>query len=111
MSMKPNFAKIFDPQGWNAYAAAQSSDKKPMPSMIYNLLQQFLDNKRNLDGTTFRYIADYLESGNNIQPYRLEVACSDFGYTMGELDSLRVSGKTAKDIAAEIVGRGVRNSS
>ena len=109
MSVKPNFAKILDPQGWNAYAAAQSLDKKPMPSMIYNFLQQFIDNKRNLDGTTFRYIAEYLESGETTQPYRLEVACSDFGYTMGELDLLRVSGKTARDVAAEIVGRGVRS--
>jgi len=109
--MNPNFAKILDPQGWNAYAAAQSSDKKPMPPMIYNFLQKFLDNKRNLDSTTFRYIAEYLETGDNIQPYRLEVACSDFGYTISELDSLRVSGKTARDIAAEIVGRGVRSSS
>ena len=111
MSIKPNFAKILDPQGWNMYAAAQSSDKKPMPSMIYHFLQEFIDYKRNLDGTTFRYIAEYLETGNNIQPYRLEVACSDFGYTLCELDSLRLSGKTTRDIAAEIVGRGVRSSS
>ena len=110
MSMKPNFAKIFDPQTWNAYAAAQSCDKKPMPSMIYNFLQEFIDNKRNLDGTTFRYIADYMETGHNIQPYRLEVACSDFGYTMSELDFLRINGKTARDIATEIVGRGVRST-
>jgi len=106
----PYFAKILDSQGWNVYAAAQCSDKKPMPSMIYNFLQEFIENKRNLDGTTFRYIAEYLETGDNIQPYRLEVACSDFGYTLCEIDSLRVSGKTARDIAAEIVSRGVRSS-
>jgi len=111
MSIKPNFAKILDPKGWNAYAAAQSSDKKPMPTMIYHFLQEFIDYNRNLDGTTFRYIAEYLETGNNIHPYRLEVACSDFGYTLCELDSLRIDGKTARDIAVEILGRGVRISS
>ena len=110
MSMKSNFAKILDPQGWNAYAAAQCSDKKPMPSTIYNFLQEFIENKRNLDGTTFRYIAEYLETGDNIQPYRLEVACSDFGYTLCEIDSLRMNGKTTRDIAAEIVSRGVRST-
>jgi len=57
---------------------------------------------------TFRYIAEYLET--NIQPYRLEVACSDFGYTLCEIDSLRMNGKTTRDIAAEIVSRGVRSS-
>jgi hypothetical protein len=109
--MKPNFAKIINSEGWNAYAAAESFDKKPMPTMIYHFLQEFIDYNRNLDGTTFRYIAEYLETGNNIHPYRLEVACSDFGYTLCELDSLRIDGKTARDIAVEILGRGVRISS
>lgn len=106
--MKPNFAKTLNPHGWNEYAFTESLKKKPMPTMVHSLLQQFLDNKRNLDGLTFRYIADYLETGENNQPYRLEVACSDFGYTLKELQMLHINGKTARDVAEEIVGRGVR---
>jgi hypothetical protein len=59
-----------------------------------------------LANTTFKYIAAYMESGNALdQAARFEVACSDFGYTLAELQSLREEGKTALDVVDEILAR------
>jgi len=81
-----------------------------MPAAVYGVLKLYVeDEKANVDGTTFRHIANYLATGDaDAQPARLEVACADFGYTLGELRTLRAEGKTGRDVAAEVVGRGVR---
>lgn len=95
---------------WATYVAGCSARKRPVPPRTFRILERYIgDPEASLDGTTFRYLAEYLATG--AQPPRLEVACFDFGYSLGELHALRAKRKTGRDVAAEIVGRGVRSSS
>lgn len=62
-------------------------------------------NIENLSYCTFRYIVEFFD--NKPQHPRFKTACSDYGYTIEEITGLKNSGKTAKDIAKEILDRGV----
>ena len=97
---------------WAQFAAHAESQKVPMPQGIHGLLARCLAaGNTALGGTTFRYIHDFLATGDEkAQAARLGVACADFGYTLAELRALRAAGKTGRDVAAEVVGRGVRRS-
>lgn len=95
--------------GWADWSAEQQATREKMPLAVHSILLRYIQNSAtDLSWTTFRHIAAYFATGT--RGARLEVACADFGYTFEELEALRGAGKTAKDVASEIVGRGVDDS-
>ena len=82
----------------------QQLPRKKWKLPIAFIIQRWLDTNDNtvLENCTFRYIVNYF---NGCQPDRLKIALYDFGYTLRELEILQKEGKTARDIALEIVSR------
>jgi hypothetical protein len=80
--------------------------KEQMPPFALGVMRAYLGGKNSdARGTTFTHIVRYMEDGSDPEK-RLWVACADYGYTVEELDTLKAEGKTAKDIAQEVVDRG-----
>jgi hypothetical protein len=87
-----------------------SAKKSPMSAPVHSILASYAvgGSSAGLRGTTFLHIDNFLASGEaGAQPARLRVACADFGYTLDELRALRAAGKLGRDVAAEVVSRGV----
>jgi hypothetical protein len=96
---------ILSGEGFEKWLKAQQSTKKPFspqcPAM--DILRRFVhQDEPVVEGTTFFYIAEYFKGTCH---ERLPIACADFGYTRKELDQLAKDGKTAKDVAKEIIER------
>ena len=102
----PNFAKLFG-NGWSEFVEKQSRLKHRMPRPVHTLLTKYVNGDPvSLENTTFKYINRFLETGDVTEQFaRLEVACTDFGYTLDELKQLRSEGKNGLDVAREIVSR------
>ena len=98
------------------------------PAPVLNIIKEYCEsgNMDCLDGTTFYYIAIYMDESIDTFiderlmgfPYflsqknvtqklkeRLRVGCMDFSYSAEELDCLKAEGKTSLDIAREICNR------
>jgi hypothetical protein len=90
------------------FAAGLAERKSVLPSIVVGILTEYAadGDKAHLEYTTFRHIDTFLASGE-VAP-RLWVACGDFGYPLEELQQLRAAGKTGRQVAAEVVARGVR---
>ena len=81
-----------------------------MPPLAANqFLSEWLAQERpalHIDARpTVCYSSVYFSTGV-VHP-RLKVACADYGYTQVELAAFKAQGKTARDLAQEIVARGV----
>ena len=98
-----NFAARLTPQGWAAHAASTQARKAPMPPRVRSLLKRFVAEGGPLEGSTFTHIANFFKGAADAE--RLEVACADFGYSIAELRALANAGKTAQDVATEIIAR------
>ena len=90
------------------FAAKLAERKSALPPAVVGILTDYVTDgdKAHLDCTTFQHIDAFLATGEEAP--RLWVACGDFGYTLGELQRLRAAGKTGRQVAAEVVARGVR---
>ena len=98
-----NFAARLSPTGWAAHAASAQLRKAPMPPGARRQLKSFAEGGPLSEGSTFTHIANFFKGAADSE--RLEVACADFGYSVSELRALAAAGKTAQDVAAEIVAR------
>ena len=91
-----------DYKRWND---ARMRRKKPLPAMAYGVLSAWVASNGTKDEllnmATFRYIVAHLKNPTAPVTDRLFVALGDVGYTPDEL-----KGKTALEIAKEIVARG-----
>lgn len=56
-----------------------------------------------LEKTSFKHIAIYMDFGTKTE--RLDIACSDFGFTLQELKQLRREKKNSFDVASEVTSR------
>jgi hypothetical protein len=90
------------------FAAELAERKSALPPAVVGILSDYVTDgdKAHLGFTTFRHIDAFLATGEEAP--RLWVACGDFGYTLGDLQRLRAAGKTGRQVAAEVVARGVR---
>jgi hypothetical protein len=90
------------------FAAELAERKSALPPAVVGILSDYATDgdKTHLGFTTFRHIDAFLATGEEAP--RLWVACGDFGYTLGDLQRLRAAGKTGRQVAAEVVARGVR---
>lgn len=85
----------------------QHVKERPQPG-FYAALQGWLsegDARAPCPPTTFDYVIRYM--ANREQHPRLAVGLGDIGYTREELDALLAQGKTALDVAREVVACGV----
>jgi hypothetical protein len=85
----------------------QHVKERPQPA-FYAVLTGWIkdgDALGPLPSTTFDYVIQYM--ANREQHPRLGVGLGDIGYTREELDALLSVGKTALDVAREVVARGV----
>lgn len=98
-----NFAARLNPEGWAAHAAAQQVRKAPMPPRALGHLKRFAEGGPLSEGSTFTHIVNFFKGAPD--GGRLEVACADFGYSIAELRALAGAGKTAQDVATEIIAR------
>ncbi len=92
--------KLIDP-----YLSADMNTKSVMPETQIRLLSRYINNP-DLDilrNSTFRYIAIYMDSGQ--QHPRLKIACSDFGYTFQELEQFRHDRISSVDVACAVISR------
>jgi hypothetical protein len=58
---------------------------------------------------SFKHVIAYMDKGH--AGPELAVALVDYGYTRDEIDAAKAAGKTARDIAREIVNHGYDDSS
>jgi len=104
MAAPQNLAKRLHPAAWAQHVAAQTAVKAAMPDHLNRTLLAFSrDARTSLGHTTFRYIADFLETGRESE--RLEVGCADFGFALGELRGLREAGVSAQAVALGVARR------
>jgi hypothetical protein len=113
MSYQIILAKDLDKDArYQAWLVAQAQVKKQLPPAAFTAIKGWMETPGSKAGdiphVTFTYIAAFFETGKEAD--RLKVACADYGYTIDELKALKAAGKTAKDVAAEIVARGMDNS-
>ncbi len=95
-------------KGYQDWLKAQPIVKKQMPPGACAALLGWVKEGRDSDDiahSTFQYIAMLVDEGK--EHSRLAVAALDFGYTRDELLQLKQQGKTGKDIAREVLARGV----
>ena len=79
--------------------------KEVVSDGIRTILNRFI-NGGGLDSLsmcTFRHIVIFLDTGQKTQ--RLEIACRDFGYTMKELEQLRMNNINSIALANEVLSR------
>lgn len=91
------------------YIYVLQRQKRPTSFAAHLIIKKWHDSGRTDQGMgmcTFKHIINYM-SWNQVDKSRLPVALADYGFTLEELDSALKEGKTAKDIAAEIIARGV----
>jgi hypothetical protein len=93
--------------GYQKYLQRASRRKEKMPPAVCGILQRWVQSGDSLNFTTFQYIVAFFVKGEEHE--RLPVACADFGYSREELRQMKAQGKTAIDIAVEIIDRGVDN--
>jgi len=88
----------------------RSTTKNKLYIGAYTCIKKWyeLEDIKFLNSCTFRYIVEFFE--NKPPNPRFKTACSDYGYSIEELTELKNSGKTAKDIAKEILDRSVNES-
>jgi GTPase SAR1 family protein len=90
----------------DAWLSQRAQTKHKVPSPIHGLLTQYAQGKRDeAEASTFVYIILFFATGE--ENPRLKVASADYGYTLEELKTLKGQGKTAREVAGEIVSRGV----
>ncbi|MGI2028914.1 hypothetical protein [Endozoicomonas acroporae] len=79
--------------------------KEAMPPPQVKLLKNYVANHdpKTLEYSSFKHIAIFMDHGQ--QTPRLEVACSDFGYTLQELEQLRLENKRSIDVAFDVILR------
>jgi hypothetical protein len=85
--------------------AEEAAPKAPVPAAVCEVLSLYIAGRvSTLDWSTLGRVAAYLETGT-LHP-ELREACADFGYQLSEVAAMRAAGKTARELAAEIVARG-----
>lgn len=79
--------------------SSAATPKKPPPLDISNVIKDWLTTR---DGKEIVELA----FGDILAFFRLEKSAALYGYTIDELMALKKEGKTADDVAKEIVSRG-----
>ncbi len=99
--------------GYQQWLKERAEKKMQLPPGAYNAIKRWLEAPpgitEDIEHTTFVDIVGFFE-GRVPRPERFKVACADYGYTKEELMLLLQSGKSAHDVAAEIIARGMDNS-
>jgi hypothetical protein len=74
--------------------------KKKLSNVMHTLLKQYeaTNNELYLQRTTFKYIYIYKTAGKKED--RLDIALADFGFTIEEIDSMKLS-----EIISDLLGR------
>jgi len=99
-------------EDYRAWNEQRKHDKQPMQLMAYRDIQRWTasggQDDALIEDTTFRHLVNYLRApaAARRETGALHVALGDVGYTQDEL-----VGKTALEIAQEIVARGVADDS
>ncbi|USE37887.1 hypothetical protein [Endozoicomonas sp. SCSIO W0465] len=91
--------------GYDQLIAQGINTKRVMPDRQVKILEQYINNPELgiLENSTFKHIAIFLDSGDRTR--RLQIACSDFGYSLSELEQFRRENKSALDVAREVISR------
>ena len=86
------------------------SKKEKVDVTIYNAIKKWLDtdNDYYIIMCNFKYIVNFFKG---IYDNKLNVICQEYGYAFDELCNLKNNGKTAKDIAKEIINRNINSDS
>ena len=79
--------------------------KEVMSDAVQAMLNRFITGGGldSLSRCTFKHIVIFLDTGQKTP--RLSIACRDFGYTMEELEKLRMNNTSAIELASEVVSR------
>ena len=104
---------VFSPQfqkGFDAWIDRQQRIREPLQSAFYYCVQAWMNatpvvHANGVPGTTFNYVVQFFKTGE--RHARLPVALGDIGYTLDEITVLKQEGKTAEDIAREMLARGI----
>ena len=96
--------------GFDAWVATGQGAKVPLRSAFYYYLHAWAQatpiiHARGMPGATFDYVIRFFATGE--EHWRLPVALADIGYTLDEIKALKADGRSAKDLAKEILERGV----
>lgn len=91
-------------------AAMEYMEEEPITKVVMSdgvqaILNRFIKGGglACLNICTFKHIAIFLDTGQKTP--RLGIACRDFGYTMKELEQLRMNNTSAIELASEVLSR------
>lgn len=82
--------------------------KLPLCTKPYLALRAWVDFGASIEHLSFRRIVWFFEDGHGGDKDMLAQALAWIGVTYEEVVAMRLAGKTAKDLASEILTRGVR---
>lgn len=79
--------------------------KKRMPDQQVNMLKKYIGDRKLsvLEKSSFIHIAIFMDYGKETP--RLPIACSDYGYSLEELEQLRRENKSSVDVAFDVILR------
>lgn len=89
---------------------AMNQKNKKLPPMAHRQLERWLetgDDEKDLSYCTFQAIVKYKRDPKSVRLERVKVACGDIGFTLQEMEDA----KSAKEIAQEVVNRGIESDS